>query len=143
MLAIYNLQLGEVKQLFKIINHHLSREHKIFIELLNDSHSSAFVVHPQSLNGINLVLYKIKAFGSLDIFCAPHSEYRDNPSFCFLYITPPFHSKNLAKAPKKIFLDAAKHILEFNKKEVSTPMLITEDGHDLTKSSCLIEDFIN
>ncbi|KAJ9086250.1 beta subunit of fatty acid synthetase [Entomophthora muscae] len=142
MLAIYNFHLGEVKQLFKIINHHLFNEHHIFIELLNDSHSSACVVHLQRLNGLNLILHTVKASESLDLFCAPHSKCRDKPSF-FLYITSPFHSKNLAKAPKKIFLDAVKHILEFNSQKVLTPKLITEDGHDLTKSSCLTEDFIN
>ncbi|KAJ9089662.1 beta subunit of fatty acid synthetase [Entomophthora muscae] len=142
MLAIYNLHLGEVKQLFKIINHHLSNEHHIFIELLNDSHSSACLVHPKRLNGLNLMLHTIKASDSIDLFCALHYKYRDKPFF-FLHITSPLHSKNLAKAPKKILLDAVKHILEFNSQEVSTPKLITEYGHDLTKSSCLTEDFIN
>ncbi|KAJ9054604.1 fatty acid synthase alpha subunit Lsd1 [Entomophthora muscae] len=74
ILAIYNLQLGEFKQLFNIINHHLSKEHNIFIKLLNDPHFSACVVHPQRLNDLNLVLHKVKASGSLDLFCAPHSN---------------------------------------------------------------------
>ncbi|KAJ9087045.1 beta subunit of fatty acid synthetase [Entomophthora muscae] len=68
MLAIYNLQLGEVKQLFKIINHHLSQEHYIFIELLNYPHSTNDVspvtqmiaISPVGTSGISSLTYLIK-----------------------------------------------------------------------------------
>ncbi|KAJ9049538.1 beta subunit of fatty acid synthetase [Entomophthora muscae] len=108
MLVIYNLQLGEVKQLFKIINHHLSKEHHISIDFLNDPHFIVCVGYPQRLNGLNLVLHKVEPSDSLDLFCAPHYKYRNKFSSFFLHINSLFYNKNLAKAPKKIFLDAAK-----------------------------------
>ncbi|KAJ9080881.1 fatty acid synthase alpha subunit Lsd1 [Entomophthora muscae] len=143
MLAIYNLRLAEVEQYVKATNEHLSEERQISIDLVNGPRSIICVGHPQSLNGLNLALRKIKAADGLDQSRIPHSKRKVKFSSRFLPITAPFHSKNLAKAPEKIMLDVAKHGLEFSNQELAIPVLATDDGRDLTNSSCLTEDLIN
>ncbi|KAJ9066437.1 fatty acid synthase alpha subunit Lsd1, partial [Entomophthora muscae] len=66
MLGIYKLLPDENKQHVKTINHHYYKGHHISIDLLNDLYSSAYVGHPQRLNGLKLVLHMDKAADSLN-----------------------------------------------------------------------------
>ncbi|KAI0243885.1 fatty acid synthase alpha subunit Lsd1, partial [Massospora cicadina] len=143
MLAIFNLRLAEVEKHVKATNEHLTEERQITINLVNGPRSIICVGHPQSLNGLNLALRKIKAPDGLDQSRIPHSQRKVKFSSRFLPITAPFHSENLAKAPETIDLDVGKYGLAFNSQELAIPVLATDDGRDLRTSAALTSDLIH
>ncbi|KAJ9060861.1 fatty acid synthase alpha subunit Lsd1 [Entomophthora muscae] len=142
MLAIFNLRLAEVEKHVKATNEHLPEERQISIDLVNGPRSIICVGHPQSLNGLNLALRKIKAPDGLDQSRVPHSKRKVKFSSRFLPITAPFHSKNLALAPEIIDADVVKHGLQFQAHELAISVLATDDGRDLRNSTSLTGDLI-
>lgn len=102
MLSIHHLTLEALQKYVNIANDNLLEDEKIFIALLNGTHSFVCAGPPRSLCGLTLLLKRERAPEGLDQSKIPFARRQRPITMRFLPIMVPFHSPYLLRAVELI-----------------------------------------
>lgn len=138
MLSVRDLPQTLVQEHVDATNHHLPKDRRIAISLVNGARNVVVTGPPISLHGFNVRLRKAKAPTGLDQTRIPFTERKVRFSNRFLPITAPFHSPYLASALDLIAEDLAD--IKIPSSALAISLFNTHDGSDLklSKSSDVV-----